>query len=114
MESSASYTHLPLASLESLLQTALKSENYKKAHHVQKAMEHNLLHSTISFTKNGDMILTPAFEEVVEYWLNGKVILRESVDGSSVESVGLTRGLLAFENEVRETEISINVNMRRV
>lgn len=113
MESSASYTHLPLKSLEGLLEIAISNENYKSAHHIKAAMEHILIHSTISFNDSGDMVLIPAFEEVVEYWLNGKVILKESVDGTDVESVRMTKGLLAFENDVRESEIKIEVNLRR-
>tara|TARA_R110001599_G_C11922588_1_gene628704 strand:+ start:247 stop:597 length:351 start_codon:yes stop_codon:yes gene_type:complete len=114
METSASYTHLPISSLEILLQTTILAENYKKAHHIQKAMEYILLNSTISFLPNGNMNLAPSLEEVVEYWLNGKVILKETVEGSSVESVKLTKELLAFERDVEEKRISIKINVRRV
>ena len=43
------------------------------------------------------MKLTPKFEEVLEYWFKSKIILTETLEGSTVESVKMIKGLLAFE-----------------
>lgn len=113
METFQLYTHLPFSSIERMLEFALSVQDYKKASDLKKAIEHIIINSTIEFTKDG-MKLIPTFEEMVEYIIAEKVVLKESVKGTTLDQVKMTKALLAYENGVKTDEVRVQLNLRRL